>query len=169
MLRTALITILALTLAVFALACAQDNAPESARQLSTFSGEPAENPAPQIPAGIPDTPYIAQSQTSAALHTSPSQPVGSLASLPSISNLVHEIEPAVASISVESISRGMFFDFTDEGAGTGVVIRARRLHSDQLSRNPGRERHTGNARQRQDLRRKDSGTRHHHRPCGCQD
>ena len=122
-LRIALITTLTLTLAVFALACAQDNAPESARELSTFSGEPAENPAPQIPAGIPDTPYIAQSQTSAALHTSPSQPVGSLASLPSISNLVHEIEPAVASISVESISRGMFFDFTDEGAGTGVVIR----------------------------------------------
>ena len=123
MLHTSFIAILALTLAVFALACSQDNAPESARQLSTFSGEPAENPAPQIPESIPDTPYIAQSQASTALHSAPSQPVGSLASLPSISNLVHEIEPAVASISVESISRGMFFDFTDEGAGTGVVIR----------------------------------------------
>ncbi len=29
----------------------------------------------------------------------------------------------MASISVESVSRGLFFDFTDEGAGSGIVVR----------------------------------------------
>ena len=44
-------------------------------------------------------------------------------SLPSIANLVENVETAVASISVESVNRGMFYDFTDEGAGTGVIVR----------------------------------------------
>ena len=43
--------------------------------------------------------------------------------LPSVSELVSKVEPAVASIAVESISRGRFFDFTDEGAGSGMVVR----------------------------------------------
>ena len=42
----------------------------------------------------------------------------------SISELVDRIRPAVASISVESVSRGLFFDFTDEGAGSGIVVRS---------------------------------------------
>ena len=122
---TSIIAIL-LALALFAVACSQDADADAAPQLSTFTGEAVEEavplpeteePAPHLPQGIPDTPYIAQSSPA------PSQPVASLTSLPSISSLVHEIEPAVASISVESVSRGMFFDFTDEGAGTGVVIR----------------------------------------------
>lgn len=133
-LRIALFVVIALMLSVFALACSQSADSESAPQLSTFTGEASEaetpvpeseEPPPFIVRGIPSNPYIAQSFTpddeSGSAHP---PPVASLTSLPSISTLVHEIEPAVASISVESVSRGMFFDFTDEGAGTGVVIRS---------------------------------------------
>lgn len=133
-LRIALLVVFALMLAVFALACSQGAENESAPQLSTFTGEAseaetpvpeAEEQAPFIVRGIPSNPYIAQSFTSDEDSGSGRPPpTASLTSLPSISTLVHEIEPAVASISVESVSRGMFFDFTDEGAGTGVVIRS---------------------------------------------
>ena len=133
-LRIGLLVVFVLMLAVFALACSQGAENESAPQLSTFAGEAseaetpvpeAEEPAPFLVRGIPSNPYIAQSfasgEDSGSGHP---PPAASLTSLPSISTLVHEIEPAVASISVESVSRGMFFDFTDEGAGTGVVIRS---------------------------------------------
>ena len=116
-LRTACIIILTLALAVIIAACADDATPESTQQLSTFSGEPV--------ASSPQTTLDARDdsvQSARTAHAMP--PPAALASLPSISGLVHEIEPAVASISVESVSRGMFFDFNDEGAGTGVVIRS---------------------------------------------
>ena len=45
-----------------------------------------------------------------------------LSSLLSLSDLVKDVKPAVASIAVESVSRGLFFDFTDEGAGSGIVV-----------------------------------------------
>jgi serine protease Do len=44
--------------------------------------------------------------------------------LPSIADLVERAKAAVASISVESVTRGLFFDFPDEGAGTGIVVRS---------------------------------------------
>ena len=132
--RNALIIVLALTLTALTVACSQDAETETAPQLSTFTGEAVENatPVPEseettpfLVKGIPSNPYIAQSFTADGNSgTGHAAPTASLTSLPSISTLVHEIEPAVASISVESISRGMFFDFADEGAGTGVVIRS---------------------------------------------
>ena len=48
----------------------------------------------------------------------------SLGSLPSIADLVAAVEPSVASISVESVNRGIFYDFTDQGAGSGIIIRS---------------------------------------------
>ena len=42
--------------------------------------------------------------------------------LPSIADLVDSVEEVVASVSVESVNRGLFFDFTDEGGGTGIII-----------------------------------------------
>jgi len=48
--------------------------------------------------------------------------IQSVTYLPSIANLVDKVNPAVASISVESVSRGLFFDFTDQGAGSGIVL-----------------------------------------------
>ena len=102
-----------MTLAVFNAACAQDGGTDDAPHLSTFSGEPAQEPtAASEPAPMPDA--------ARTLHPAPPPAIGAL---PSISSLVHDIEPSVASISVESVSRGMFFDFMDEGAGTGVVVR----------------------------------------------
>ena len=50
-------------------------------------------------------------------------PPAALTTLPSISSLVERVNPTVASIAVESVTRGVFFDFNDEGAGSGVVIR----------------------------------------------
>ena len=47
-----------------------------------------------------------------------------LGSLPSLAELVEQVRPAVASIAIESLARGLFFDFTDEGAGTGIVVRS---------------------------------------------
>ncbi len=47
----------------------------------------------------------------------------SISSLPSIAELVGQVNPAVASISVESVSRGLFYDITDQGAGSGMVVR----------------------------------------------
>ena len=46
-----------------------------------------------------------------------------LAALLSLSDLVAEVKPTVASIAVESVRRGVYFDFNDEGAGTGIVVR----------------------------------------------
>ena len=43
--------------------------------------------------------------------------------LPSISELVDVVKPAVVSISVESLTSGMFFEFGNEGAGSGIVVR----------------------------------------------
>ncbi len=86
--------------------CAGD--PEPSLGMSTFSGDVvADTPVPMVAA-----PMVSLPQAPAANTT-----------LPSISELVNRIEPAVASISVEAVRRGMFFDFSDEGAGTGIVIR----------------------------------------------
>lgn len=46
-----------------------------------------------------------------------------LGALPSLADLVEQVRPTVTSIAVESTARGLFFDFTDEGAGTGIVVR----------------------------------------------
>ncbi len=37
---------------------------------------------------------------------------------------MESVQTTVASISVEAVNRGMFYDFTDEGAGTGVIVRS---------------------------------------------
>ena len=44
-------------------------------------------------------------------------------SLPSVVELVDKVRPAVATISVEALTRGIFFEFTDEGVGSGMVVR----------------------------------------------
>lgn len=43
--------------------------------------------------------------------------------LPSISSVVTEVTPWVVSITVETFVRGMFFDFSNEGAGSGFLVR----------------------------------------------
>lgn len=108
---------LALAALIIALAgCADGDASDAPRELSTFSGEP-------MAAISASTAAVVDARASGEQDASTAPPPAALASLPSISDLVHEVEPAVVSISVESVSRGMFFDFNDENAGTGVVIR----------------------------------------------
>lgn len=94
-------------------ACSIQAAPEPSPQLSSFGDPIIPNGAGQV--GGPSAAQLAN----AAL-----PPIRTLSALPSIARLVDTIEPSVVSISVESLNRGLFFDFTDEGAGTGTVIRA---------------------------------------------
>ena len=96
-------------------ACSNQAAPEPPPQVSSF-GDPIvqDGTSPAVQAAV-----SAPANGNAA---SPPPP-GAFSSLPSIARLVNTVEPAVVSISVESLNRGLFFDFTDEGAGTGTVIR----------------------------------------------
>jgi len=72
---------------------------------------------------------IATSPPAAAADPAPTVPAAPLATsadlgaLPSLAELVEQVSPTVTSIAVESTARGLFFDFTDEGAGTGIVVR----------------------------------------------
>ena len=97
----------ACALSFAALACSQDPdaAPDEALAAATPVSTSIVAPPPAAPAAV----------------TLP--PPAALTTLPSISGLVKRVNPAVASISVESVTRGVFFDFNDEGAGSGVVIR----------------------------------------------
>ena len=52
-----------------------------------------------------------------------SRPFTTLQSLPSIANVVDQIRPWVASITVETQIRGFFTTFDEEGAGSGFVVR----------------------------------------------
>ena len=98
---------------VFALAC---GSPAPA---------PAHPPTP-VPTEVPPTPTPA---STVALEAPPivsaflgSPETSQTGELPSIADLVDSVEEVVVSIHVESLSRGLFFEFTDEGAGTGIII-----------------------------------------------
>ena len=39
-----------------------------------------------------------------------------------LADLVENVQQSVVSISVDIVSKGRFFDFTDEGSGTGIII-----------------------------------------------
>ncbi len=89
----------------------------------TPTPEPTPSPTP-----IPPTPTpvrVVQSiQPASGVAARPqTMPPGAFAQLPSISALVDSVEPSVASIHVKSVNRGVFFDFTDEGAGSGIIVR----------------------------------------------
>ena len=81
---------------------------------SACSSDPEPEPAPSVP--TPEATVLVQ----AAPVPPPSLSIGSL---PSIVELVDKVKPAVTTISVEALTRGLFFDFTDEGVGSGMVIR----------------------------------------------
>lgn len=99
--------------AVFLLAC---GAPAPA---PTHTPTPAPTEVPYIPTPAPTAALRAPPIVSAFLGTPGSPESGQL---PSIADLVDSVEEVVASISVESVNRGLFFEFTDEGAGTGIIM-----------------------------------------------
>ena len=106
--------VLFLSVAVaIALACGSPApAPSSAPTPVPTEVPPTPLPTPTRPLQAPPAP----SAFTAAVQES------DISRLPSIADLVDSVEQVVASISVESVNRGLFFDFTDEGAGSGVII-----------------------------------------------
>ncbi len=105
--RWKLSIVLSLVLLVVALACG------SQAPAATPTPEPTATPSP-VPRSAPLAP------ASAPL----SLPPDLQGALPNLSEVIEKVRPSVAAISVQSVSRGLFFDFTDEGAGTGIVVRA---------------------------------------------
>ena len=112
---------LPLFLIIVSLACSSQPVP-----VPTPEPDPTEAPSAESSSQEPGSsvsPALANSQAPAStIATLP--PIAALATLPSIADLVDKVNPAVASISVESVTRGLFFDFNDEGAGSGIIIRA---------------------------------------------
>ena len=113
---------LALAIFAFATACGTTATP------STLKPAPAVvEVATALPVPVVQPPTL---QPANGASVTPATAAGSLPTiqsvtyLPSIANLVDKVNPAVASISVESVSRGLFFDFTDQGAGSGIVLNA---------------------------------------------
>ena len=43
--------------------------------------------------------------------------------LPSLSNIVEKVNPAVVSISTKSLTRGFFYNSMDSGAGSGIIVK----------------------------------------------
>ena len=98
--------------------------------------QPAPSPEPTAPQSVPtpaaagaiDSPRVSSEAPIDGGLASPANitlpPPVSLSQLPSVSDVVAKITPAVASISVETVQRGLFFDFQDEGAGSGIVVRS---------------------------------------------
>ena len=90
------------------------------------SPAPAATPTP-APTEVPPTvapvvPIAPQSQAGASPNGYQNLP--GVMQLPSIADLVMGVQPAVVSIFVESVNQGLFFDFTDQGAGSGVIVRS---------------------------------------------
>ena len=83
-------------------------------------------PAPALPTPVPTVAVATDPlpiDQSVPGRVSPLSSSTDLGALPSLAELVEHVRPAVASIAIESVARGLFFDFTDEGAGTGIVVR----------------------------------------------
>ena len=117
--RTAIFALTLLAAATFALAC---SSPAPAPTATPVPPTPTRTPIPDEPPAFPFPTVVVP--TPAALLPPPNPPnADDGLALPSIADLVEGVETAVASISVESVNRGAFYDFTDEGAGTGVIVR----------------------------------------------
>ena len=79
---------------------------------------PAPTEVPPTAAPVAPAPPVSP----AASRTNGYQSPPSIFQLPSIADLITGVQPAVVSIFVESVNQGLFFDFTDQGAGSGVIV-----------------------------------------------
>ncbi len=95
-----------------AVACGDDSPPEP-----TPTPLPTYTPVPPTP-----TPGPVENTTLLTESTDESKVVTSLV-LPSLADVVEEIEPWVVSITTERFVRGFFSTFRDEGAGSGFIVR----------------------------------------------
>ena len=112
------VSALAVLMMAVALACGSGSEP-APTALPTATQPPS---TPVLDLGATSSPANSDNGLASPLAIDLPPPL-TLDSLPSISKLVEMVKPAVASISVESLSRGLFFDFADEGTGSGMVVR----------------------------------------------
>ena len=108
----AALSILALLSFVFvAAACGENPPPEpSPTPLPTYT------PVPPTPTASPET----ETTSKAAPDEAKNAITGAL---PSLADVVEEIEPWVVSVTTERFVRGFFSTFRDEGAGSGFIVR----------------------------------------------
>lgn len=78
---------------------------------------PTYTPVPPTPTASPDS-----VTTSKASANATKNPIAS--ALPSLADVVEEIEPWVVSVTTERFVRGFFSTFRDEGAGSGFIVRS---------------------------------------------
>ena len=98
-------------LALSAVACGDSPPPEpSPTPLPTYT------PVPPTPTASPET-----ETTSKAAPAEAKNPI--TGALPSLADVVEEIEPWVVSVTTERFVRGFFSTFRDEGAGSGFIVR----------------------------------------------
>ena len=96
----------------------------AAALIAVACGSDAPLPTPQPAAVLAPSPTpIPLPPARVAPAVAPAAPAATLQTLPSIADVVDKVEPWVASITVHSISRGLFSIFEDEAAGSGVVVR----------------------------------------------
>ena len=81
---------------------------------------PAPTEVPPTVAPVAPAPQVSQAAINANGYQSPP----GVMQLPSIADLITGVQPAVVSIFVESVNQGLFYDFTDQGAGSGVIVRS---------------------------------------------
>ncbi len=82
----------------------------------TATPPPTYTPVPPTPIPAAESAVPSQSATSSAR--------GNLVvALPSLADVVEEVEPWVVSITTERFVRGFFTTFRDEGAGSGFIVR----------------------------------------------
>jgi len=115
--------LIAVPLILVGLAVGCGSSPPVPAAVQTSPAATAMDQTPPVGTTESAVPLISESNGNLAVQGSSPATVAIPSSL-SISELVDQIRPAVASISVESVSRGLFFDFTDEGAGSGIVVRS---------------------------------------------
>ncbi len=109
----AALSILTLLSFVFvAAACGENPPPEpSPTPLPTYT------PVPPTPTASPET----ETTSKAAPDEAKNAITGAL---PSLADVVEEIEPWVVSVTTERFVRGFFSTFRDEGAGSGFIVRS---------------------------------------------
>lgn len=112
--------IFSLLIIAVSLACSSQPTPAPTPEATPAEAPVAASISQEPNGNVPPT--LTDSQPAASVAAA-LPPTIALTTLPSIADLVDKVNPTVASISVESVTRGLFFDFNDEGAGSGIVIR----------------------------------------------
>ncbi|MCY4530226.1 MAG: trypsin-like peptidase domain-containing protein [Chloroflexi bacterium] len=94
-----------------AVACGDDPPPEpSPTPLPTYT------PVPPTPTALPESDTASKTTADGVMN-----PI--TGALPSLADVVEEIEPWVVSVTTERFVRGFFSTFRDEGAGSGFIVR----------------------------------------------